>query len=72
MVEPYLFSPYEVVSARAFYNLKSGSYNGSRGLTGGPDVGQTICCRAQRSGVANDVLYDISSVEPSCPIVQLH
>jgi hypothetical protein len=51
--------PCEVVPARAFYITRLGSYNESRGLTGGLGVGQTLCCRAERLGVANDVFNDV-------------
>jgi hypothetical protein len=55
-----LFShPCEVVSARAFYNLRSASYDEPRGPTGGLGAGQTLCCRAQRLGVTNDVFNDV-------------
>jgi hypothetical protein len=64
--------PYEVAHARAFYSLRSGSYNESRGPTGGHGAGQTLCCRAQRLGVANNVLYNVSSVELSYLIALLH
>jgi hypothetical protein len=66
------FGPWEVVPARAFYSSRSGSYNGSRGPTGGLGEGQTLCCRTQRLGVANDILYGVSSVELSCLIALLH
>jgi hypothetical protein len=71
--EPYLFSvPCEVASTRDFYSSRSGSYNESRCPTGGLGAGQTLCCRAQRLGIANDVLYGVSSVESSCLIALLY
>jgi hypothetical protein len=71
--EPYLFSAdREVASTRAFYSSRLGSYNESRGPTGGLRAGKTLCCRVQRIGVANDVLYGVSSVESSCLIALLH
>jgi hypothetical protein len=42
--------PCEVVPARAFYSSR---------LTGGLGVGQTLCCRTERLGVANDVFNDV-------------
>jgi hypothetical protein len=42
----------------------------SRGTRG--SIRQTLCCRAQWLGVANDVLYDVSSVESSRLIALLH
>jgi hypothetical protein len=36
------FSPCEVVPAQAFYSSRSGSYNDTRGLTGGPEVVATL------------------------------
>jgi hypothetical protein len=51
--------PCEVVSARAFYNLRSGSYNEPRGPTGGLGVGQTLCGRAQWLEVTNDVFNGV-------------
>jgi hypothetical protein len=53
------FYPCEVAPARAFYSSRSDIYNESRGLTGGLGAGQTLCYRAQRIGVANDVFNDI-------------
>jgi hypothetical protein len=43
-----LFSsdPLEVVSTRAFYSSRSGSYSESEGLTSGLRGGKTLCCRA--------------------------
>jgi hypothetical protein len=73
--EPFSFPPTdlcEVVPARTFYISRSGSYNESWGPTGGLGAGQTLCCRVQQLGVANDVLYDVSSVESSCLIALLH
>jgi hypothetical protein len=35
-------------------------------------AGQTLCCRAQRLGVANDVFNGVSSVESSYLIALLH
>jgi hypothetical protein len=49
----------EVAPARAFYSSRSDIYNESRGLTGGLRAGQTLCYRAQRLGVANNVFNDI-------------
>jgi hypothetical protein len=68
----FFSNPCEVAPTRAFYSSRSGSYNESRGSTGGLGAGQTLCCRAQWLGVANDVLYDVSSVESSCLIALLH
>jgi hypothetical protein len=65
-------SLYEVAPARAFYSSRSGSYNESQSPTGGLGVGQTICCRVDRLGVAHDVFYGVSSVESSCLIALLH
>jgi hypothetical protein len=72
--EPFLFPTdhCEVAPARALYSSRLGSYNESRGPTGGLGVGQTLCCRAQRLGVANDVLHDVSSVKSSCLIILLY
>jgi hypothetical protein len=72
MLEPIFFWPGEVAHARAFYSSRSGNYNGPRGLTGGLRAGQTLYYRAQRLEVANDILYDVSSVESSCLIALLH
>jgi hypothetical protein len=49
----------EVVFARVIYSSRSGSYNESRGPTGGLRTGQTLCCRTQRLGVANDVFNGV-------------
>jgi hypothetical protein len=38
----------------------------------GLGAGQTPCCRAQRLGVANDVLYGASNVDSSCLIALPH
>jgi hypothetical protein len=35
-------APLEVAPARAFYSSRSNSYNESRGLTGGPEVVETL------------------------------
>jgi hypothetical protein len=50
-----------VTSTRAFYSSRSGSYNESQGPTGGLEAGKTICCRAQRLGVANDVFNGVGT-----------
>jgi hypothetical protein len=55
----FLTDPYEVAPAWAFYSSMLGSYNDSQGPTGGLGVGQTLCCRAQRLGVANDVFNGV-------------
>jgi hypothetical protein len=49
----------EVAHVPAFYNSRSSSYNGSRDPTGGLGVGQTLCYRAHRLGVANDVFNGV-------------
>jgi hypothetical protein len=54
-------TPCEVVSTRAFYISRSGSYNESQGPTGGLKTDKTLCCRAQRLGVANDVFCTASA-----------
>jgi hypothetical protein len=56
--EPF-FDPCEVAPARAFYSSRSSCYNEYRGPTGGLGAGQTLCCRAQQLGVANDVFNDV-------------
>jgi hypothetical protein len=38
----FLFDPLEVASTRAFYSLRLGSYNETRGPTGGPEVVETL------------------------------
>jgi hypothetical protein len=53
------FRPREVASVRAFYSSRSGNYNESRGPTGELGTGQTLCCRAQQLGVANDVFNGV-------------
>jgi hypothetical protein len=40
--EPFFDRPYEEVSTRSFYNSRSGSYNKTRGPTGGPEVVETL------------------------------
>jgi hypothetical protein len=43
LYEPELFpDPCEEVSIRSFYSSRSGSYNETRGLTGGPEVVETL------------------------------
>jgi hypothetical protein len=43
LLEPFLFAyPCEVVSTRAFYSSKLGSYIETRGPTGGPEVVETL------------------------------
>jgi hypothetical protein len=39
--EPF-FDPLEEVSTRSFYSSRSGSYNETRGPTGGPEVIKTL------------------------------
>jgi hypothetical protein len=51
--------PCEVAPARAFYCLRSGNYNESRGPAGDLRTGQILCCWAQWLGVANDVFNDV-------------
>jgi hypothetical protein len=72
--EPFLFPTdhCEVAPAQAFYSSRSDSYNESQGPTGDLGAGQTLCCRAQQLGVANDVLHDVSSVKSSCLIILLY
>jgi hypothetical protein len=55
--------PCELAPTRAFYSSRSSSYNESRGPIGGPEAVQTLCCRVQWLGVANDTLHNVSSVE---------
>jgi hypothetical protein len=55
----FLSVPCEVTPVRAFYNLRPGSYNDPRGPTGDIGVGLTLCCRAQRLGVAYDVFNGV-------------
>jgi hypothetical protein len=50
----FFSDPCEVAHAQAFYSPRSSSYNESRGPTDGLGAGQTLCCRAQQLGVAND------------------
>jgi hypothetical protein len=61
--EPFFSSdrptPCDGAPARAFYSSRSGSYNESRGPTGGIGAGQTLCCRTQWLGVANDVFNGV-------------
>jgi hypothetical protein len=47
------------VPVRAFYSSRSGSYNESRGPTGGLGADKTLCCRVQQLGVANDVFNGV-------------
>jgi hypothetical protein len=54
-----LFFASEVAHVPAFYKSRSSSYNESRDPTGGLGVGQTLCYRAQRLGVANDVFNGV-------------
>jgi hypothetical protein len=68
----FLTDPYEMAHVRAFYSSRSDSYNESCGSTDGIKAGQILYYRAQRLGVENDVLYDVSSVESSCLIALLH
>jgi hypothetical protein len=44
-----------VAPVRALYRSRLGSYNESQCPAGGLGAGQTLCCRAQWLGVANDV-----------------
>jgi hypothetical protein len=37
-----VFDPYKEVSTRSFYSSKSGSYNETRGPTGGPEMVETL------------------------------
>jgi hypothetical protein len=69
-----LFSdrPCEVTPVWTFYSLRSDSYNESQGPTGGLGASQTLCYRAQRLEVSNDVLYSVSNVESFCLIVLLY
>jgi hypothetical protein len=71
-LSPFFSDPHEVASTRAFYISRLGSYNESQGSTGGLRVGKTLCCRAQRLGVANDVFYGVNSVKSSCLIALLY
>jgi hypothetical protein len=64
--------PCEVASTRDFYSLRSDSYNESQGPISDLGAGKTVCCRAQRLGVANDVFNGVSSVESFCLIALLH
>jgi hypothetical protein len=41
LVEPF-FDPCEEVSTRFFYSSRPGSYNGTRGPTGDPEVVETL------------------------------
>jgi hypothetical protein len=50
---------YEVTPARAFYSKRLDSYNEFRDPTCDLRVGQTLCCRAQQLGVANDVFNGV-------------
>jgi hypothetical protein len=59
LCEPKPFFDPEVAPVRAFYNSMSGNYNESQGPTGGIGAGQTLCCRAQWLGVANDVFNGV-------------
>jgi hypothetical protein len=40
--EPFFLTPYEDVSIRFFYSSRPGSYNETRGPTGGPEVVETL------------------------------
>jgi hypothetical protein len=42
MSEPAFSSPLEVAPTRSFYSSRSGSYNETRGPTGGPEVVETL------------------------------
>jgi hypothetical protein len=48
-----------MTSGLAFYNSRSVSYNESKGPTGGLRADKTLCYRAQRLGVTNDVFNDV-------------
>jgi hypothetical protein len=61
-----------VAPVRAFYSSRSDSYNESQGPTGGLGANQTLCYRAQRLEVSNDVLYGVSNVESFCLIALLY
>jgi hypothetical protein len=63
-LEPYLFLtdgplPVKLLPVRAFYSSRLGNYNEFRGPIGGLGVGQTLCCRVKRVGIANDVFNGV-------------
>jgi hypothetical protein len=40
--KPFLPTPHEELSTRSFYSSRPGSYNETRGPTGGPEVVETL------------------------------
>jgi hypothetical protein len=61
--KPFFPDPCEVAHARVFYSSRSDNYNEFRGLTGGLEAGQTLCCRPQRLGVTNNVVNDVGMLD---------